>query len=181
MLEVEHILLNSLIIILEFLIPSNTINTLERASLNKWTTSVFLKDNNFITKTPNTVEWLPLLLCILEVPGLNIGPETGYPDRFLCCFPQSLQASDGMVFEISPWMLPSTSFPFIIYLSHHLMLYSLSYWQRCKIKYNQDSHEYGNESWKKLYKHLAPNSKRTSGIWKGQLTHLVWQQKKIFQ
>lgn len=25
-------------------------------------------------------ELLTLLLCVLEVPGLNIGPDTGYPD-----------------------------------------------------------------------------------------------------
>jgi hypothetical protein len=30
---------------------------------------------------PNVVvEWLVLLLCIREVPGSNLGPETGYPD-----------------------------------------------------------------------------------------------------
>jgi hypothetical protein len=26
------------------------------------------------------VEWLTLLLCIQEVPGSNLNPETGYPD-----------------------------------------------------------------------------------------------------
>jgi hypothetical protein len=29
------------------------------------------------------VEWLTHLLCIREVPGLNIGPETGYPEVFV--------------------------------------------------------------------------------------------------
>jgi hypothetical protein len=30
---------------------------------------------------PNViVEWLALVLCIREVPGSNLGTETGYPD-----------------------------------------------------------------------------------------------------
>jgi hypothetical protein len=30
---------------------------------------------------PNiVVEWLAFLLLILEVPGSNLGPETGYPE-----------------------------------------------------------------------------------------------------
>jgi hypothetical protein len=36
---------------------------------------------------PNVmVEWLALLLRIREVPGSNLGPETGYPDRFFVVF-----------------------------------------------------------------------------------------------
>jgi hypothetical protein len=42
------------------------------------------------------VEWLTLLLSILEVPGSNIGPETGYPEVDFCCFTQSLQANAGI-------------------------------------------------------------------------------------
>jgi hypothetical protein len=47
---------------------------------------------------PNVViEWLTLLLRILEVPGSNLGPG----DRLSCfsfsLFPQSLQANAGMV------------------------------------------------------------------------------------
>jgi hypothetical protein len=30
--------------------------------------------------------WLAFLLCIRKVPGSNIGPETGYPDRFFVDF-----------------------------------------------------------------------------------------------
>jgi hypothetical protein len=42
---------------------------------------------NLLTKsiphTPNIVaEWVATLLCIWDVPGSNLGPETGYPDRF---------------------------------------------------------------------------------------------------
>jgi hypothetical protein len=29
------------------------------------------------------VEWLTLLVFIREVQGLNLGPDTGYPDRAL--------------------------------------------------------------------------------------------------
>jgi hypothetical protein len=43
-----------------------------------------------------TVEWLALLLCIREVPGSNLGPETGYPEVF-CGFPLSFQANAGIV------------------------------------------------------------------------------------
>jgi len=38
-------------------------------------------DYKFSTFTPNVViEWLTILLRIREVPGSNLGPETGYPD-----------------------------------------------------------------------------------------------------
>jgi hypothetical protein len=40
------------------------------------------------------VECLTLLLRIWEVPGSNLGPETGYPDVFYGC-PQSLQENAG--------------------------------------------------------------------------------------
>jgi hypothetical protein len=34
-----------------------------------------------VADTPNVmVEWLTLLFRIREVPGSNLGPETGYPD-----------------------------------------------------------------------------------------------------
>jgi hypothetical protein len=36
------------------------------------------------------VEWLKLLLCILEVPGSDLGPETGYPVVFLSLSRQML-------------------------------------------------------------------------------------------
>jgi hypothetical protein len=37
-----------------------------------------------LTITPNVmVEWLTFLLRIREVLGSNLGPETGYPERFV--------------------------------------------------------------------------------------------------
>jgi hypothetical protein len=47
-----------------------------------------------------TVEWVTLLLCILEILDSSLGPETGYPDRG---FPQALKENVGM--------LSFTSFP----------------------------------------------------------------------
>jgi hypothetical protein len=41
----------------------------------------------FIKDRPNVVvEWLTLLLRIREVPGSNLGPDTGYPDRVFVIF-----------------------------------------------------------------------------------------------
>jgi hypothetical protein len=41
---------------------------------------------------PNVrAEWLALLLCIWEIPGSNLGPETGYPDRFFVSISLSRQ------------------------------------------------------------------------------------------
>jgi hypothetical protein len=35
----------------------------------------------YILQLPNAVvEWLTLVLYARKVPGLNLGPETGYPD-----------------------------------------------------------------------------------------------------
>jgi hypothetical protein len=42
------------------------------------------------------VKWLTLLLRIGEVPGSNLGQETGYPEGSRG-FPQSLQANAGIV------------------------------------------------------------------------------------
>jgi hypothetical protein len=39
------------------------------------------QDGNYDAVSPNVVvEWLAFLLRIREVPGSNLGPETGYPD-----------------------------------------------------------------------------------------------------
>jgi hypothetical protein len=43
------------------------------------------------------IEWLTLLLRILEVPVSNLGPETGYPDRVFPDFSQYLEANSGIV------------------------------------------------------------------------------------
>jgi hypothetical protein len=42
-------------------------------------------------------EWLELLVCIQEVPNLNLGPETGCSDRCFCYFFQALQADARIV------------------------------------------------------------------------------------
>jgi len=41
------------------------------------------------------VEWLTLLLRIQEVPGSNLGPETGYTDWGFSWFSQSLRRMSG--------------------------------------------------------------------------------------
>jgi hypothetical protein len=43
------------------------------------------------------IKWSTVLLPIREVPGSNLGPETGYHDRGFSWFPQSLQANAGIV------------------------------------------------------------------------------------
>jgi hypothetical protein len=66
------------------------------------------------TVTPYTscyrMSWLTLLLRIREVMGSNLGPKTGYPDYVWCGFPQSFQANAGILAQIRPRRLPSTSF-----------------------------------------------------------------------
>jgi hypothetical protein len=43
------------------------------------------------------VEWLTLLLRILELPDSNLGPETSHPDGGFSWLSQSLQANSGIV------------------------------------------------------------------------------------
>jgi hypothetical protein len=51
---------------------------------NKPTGSLKQQNSLIFTVVPSVaVEWLALLLCIWEVPGSNLGPETGYPQAFL--------------------------------------------------------------------------------------------------
>jgi hypothetical protein len=38
-----------------------------------------------------------VLLRIREVPGSDLGPETGYPDEDFCGFSQSLRSNAGIV------------------------------------------------------------------------------------
>jgi hypothetical protein len=50
-----------------------------------------------LSNLPNVVfMWLTLLIHIWEVPGSNLGPETGYPKVF-CGFTQPLQANARIV------------------------------------------------------------------------------------
>jgi hypothetical protein len=46
-----------------------------------------------------------------EVLGSNVGPETGYTDGRFSRFPQSLQATDGLVPKIRPRPHPPLSYP----------------------------------------------------------------------
>jgi hypothetical protein len=48
----------------------------------------------FVRLSPNVVvEWLMILFSIREVPGSNLGAETGYPE--ICRgFPQSIKCRD---------------------------------------------------------------------------------------
>jgi hypothetical protein len=49
------------------------------------------------TLTSNVVvEWLALLVLVLEVPGSELGPETVCPDWRFRGFSQSLYANSGM-------------------------------------------------------------------------------------
>jgi hypothetical protein len=48
-------------------------------------------DSHLLHLPPNVVvEWLTPLICIREVPGWNLGPESGYPDRVFSwqCYPE---------------------------------------------------------------------------------------------
>jgi hypothetical protein len=76
--------------------------------------------------------WLIFLLCMREVPGLNLGPETGYPDRDRSllssvppgkCWNRSLKVHSHSRFLIHRSHL-------IIHLSPlHSSLYNLSLWK----------------------------------------------------
>jgi hypothetical protein len=63
------------------------------------------------------VEWLTLLLRIREVHDSNLRPETAILTEG---FPHSLKANAGMVPEIRPRLLPSTSFS-----NHHSPIFLL--------------------------------------------------------
>jgi hypothetical protein len=60
------------------------------------------------------VDWLTILLHIREFPASDLGPETGYDDRF--SWVTSL-APGNTVRQIRPRPLPSTAFPI-----HHLLI-----------------------------------------------------------
>jgi len=60
----------------------------------------------YANSTTVMVEWLTLLFRIWEVPGSDFG----YPELF-SGFTQSLQANVGIIPQIKPRPLSSTSFP----------------------------------------------------------------------
>jgi hypothetical protein len=59
-------------------------------------------------------QWLTFLLRIREVPGQNLGPETGYPDWDLGGFHHSLQANaEGLKLGHDHFqILPNSSFTY---------------------------------------------------------------------
>jgi hypothetical protein len=82
------------------------------------------------SRPPNVVvEWRTLLLCVREVSGSNLDPETiNVATEIFRGFTQSLQVDPGIVayLQIKPRTLPSKSFHFIIRLSpYRLLLYSV--------------------------------------------------------
>jgi hypothetical protein len=73
---------------------------------------------------PNSeVEWLTLLLCIREVPGSNLGPETGYPLWFSSVPPGECHDSS---WKLNCDGLLSNPFQFNVHLSpYHWTIFSL--------------------------------------------------------
>jgi hypothetical protein len=51
-----------------------------------------------------------VLLCIPEIADSNLNPETSYPYCSFHAFLQSHQADSGIMTQIMPWPLSSTSF-----------------------------------------------------------------------
>jgi hypothetical protein len=77
---------------------------------------------------PNVVvEWLTLLLRILEVPSSNLGAETDYP-KVSRGFPQAPGGCRDSTLKSGHNRFHSNPFQFIIYLSpFHCTLHSVSY------------------------------------------------------
>jgi hypothetical protein len=80
------------------------------------------------------VELLTLLFRILEIPGSNIGSETGYPEVFRG-LPQSLHENAGTVLKIRHQPFPSTSLHFTIHSSpFHSTLYTVCVAEKSVVK-----------------------------------------------
>lgn len=62
----------------------------------------------FLSSRIPVILWVTLLTCIHEMPGSNLG-RSDYPDLSSWGFPQFLQENSGIVHQIRPWWLPSTS------------------------------------------------------------------------
>jgi hypothetical protein len=62
---------------------------------------------SIISKNNVTVEWLPILLCVREVPGSNLGPSTSYPCRDIAL----LQESVAIMPQVRPQSIRSTAYP----------------------------------------------------------------------
>lgn len=98
----------------------------------KWDpmTVCYRRQSNFLTHV------VPSCLCslfrmhFLIFRGFWVHPQRKAFPNDVCYFPRSLQADAGMLPQIRPRPLPSTSFPIHYYgLSYHSTLYELSYWQ----------------------------------------------------
>jgi hypothetical protein len=57
----------------------------------------------------DVVEWVILLLGVTEVSSSNLGPETSHL-KILHALPRSLEENTGVIPQIRPRTLPSTSF-----------------------------------------------------------------------
>jgi hypothetical protein len=81
------------------------------------------------------------LICIQEVPSLNLSQDTNYPDR-LSWFSSVPPDKSWDMLLIRPWLLPSTALKFIIHCSPVIWCYRI--WVTDSIiKYNtigKDSH-----------------------------------------
>jgi hypothetical protein len=75
------------------------------------------------------------LACILEVPSSNLGMDTNYP-MILCGCPWTFQSNTMALLKIGHNHFLQHILKFIIHLlTHHLILYNLSYWEQHKINH----------------------------------------------
>jgi hypothetical protein len=83
------------------------------------------------THTLNVVlEWLTLLLRIREIPGPNLGTETGYTDWFLWFFSDPPGKCQDITLKLFHDLFLANSLSFNLHLSlSHSTLYSLRYWR----------------------------------------------------
>jgi hypothetical protein len=83
------------------------------------------------------VEWLTLLLCIQEVPGSNLNPETGYPDwgfSWFSSIPTGECQDSALKLGHDCFLL--NPFQFIIHLSQYFMQYYIV-WVTEKVSLNK--------------------------------------------
>jgi hypothetical protein len=84
---------------------------------------------------PNAVvEWLTLLLRIREIPGLNLGPETGYIDWRSLWLYLSLQTNIGIYLKLGYDRFLPTYFQFIIHLSPFYSMLHILELLKCVVK-----------------------------------------------
>jgi hypothetical protein len=76
----------------------------------------------------NRTSWLTILLRFREVPGSNIGPETGHPEVCVILLSPYRQMPRKYL-KLGHDRFLSHSFQFIIHLSFHVTLFRLIYWE----------------------------------------------------